>query len=251
MADEEDAKEVAGRLGLLGHGAYYLLLASLVVALTRTGSAQTDAQGAIDAVLRTPYGTVLLALLVVAFAAYAVHQAVQLVDADEWLDRGKHAASTLVWGGLTSLGASELLGGGGGSSGSTRGLTARVLELPGGRWIVVAVGVALLGVAAYQLNNGLNQRLDTELHELGLDERRWARRLGSTGYVGRSAAYAATAVFVITQGLRSSSDAAGGLDSALQRLIGTAYGPPVLWGVAVGFAAFGLYRLVEARYQSM
>lgn len=254
---DDDERQVAGRLGLLGHGTYYLLLTLLCGRLLVPGGGSEDAgaQGAIATVAQQPFGQVLLAALTLAFLAYAgVRWARVVLDGDDLRDRLKNALRASVWTVLTLLAGRSLVsglsGGGSGSSGGSTGtsVTARIFEVPGGTWIVVAVGLFLAGVAAYQLHKATDDALGDELHELGLDERRAARWLGRAGYLGRSLAYGAVALFVVQSALTRDPDAGRGLDGALQQAQQTSWGPWLLGAVTIGFGAFGLFRLVEARF---
>lgn len=258
---DDDEREVAGRLGLLGHGTYYLLLTLLCTRLLlgNSGGEETGAQGAIATVARQPFGQVLLAGLTLAFLAYAGVRWVRVVlDGDDVTDRFKNGLRASVWTVLTLLAGRSLVSGlsgggsGGGGSGGDTGtsLTARVLDAPGGVVIVVIVGIFLVGVAAYQLQKVTDDSLGNELHELGLEERRAVRWLGRAGYLGRSLAYGLVALFVVHSAVTRDPDAGKGLDGALQETLQNGWGPWLLGAITFGFAAFGVFRLLEARYAS-
>jgi hypothetical protein len=251
---DDDERQAAGRLGLLGHGTYYLLLTLLTGRLLLGNGAgqETGPRGAIATVARQPFGQVLLAGLTLAFLAYAGVRWVNAVREDELRDRLMNGLRAIVWTALTLLAGRALVSGltGGGSGGGTSGtsITRRVLEAPGGTWIVVAVGLFLAGVAAYQFREATDDTVVDELRELGLDERRAARWLGRAGYLGRALAYGLVALFVIQAALTRDPSAGRGLDGALQQAQSSSWGPFLLGAVTIGFAAFGLFRLVEARF---
>lgn len=251
----EDAHEAAGRLGLMGHGVYYLLLAMLCTQLLLgSGGQETGAQGAVATVARQPFGQLLLGGLTLAFAAYATIRWIRAVRASDLVDRAKNALRATIWTFLTALAGNALRSGiqaggssgGGGDTGTS--ITRTVLELPGGPWLVAAVGLFLAGVAAYQVDKATDDALGSELGELGLDGRRIARWLGRIGYIGRALAYGLVALFVVHAAMTHDPSAGKGLDGALQEAQQTSWGPWLLLAVTVGFAAFGTFRLVEARY---
>lgn len=252
--DAQDAHEAAGRLGLAGHGVYYLLLATLCTRLLLgTGGQETGAEGAIATVAGQPFGQFLLGALTLGFAAYATIRWIRVVREDDLADRAKNALRATVWTALTALAGNALRSGlqaGGSSGGGDTGtsFTRAVLEMPGGPWLVVAVGLFLAGVAAYQVNKATDDALGSELGELGLDERRLACWLGRIGYIGRGLAYGLVALFVVHAAMTHDPSAGQGLDGALQQARQTSWGPWLLLAVALGFAAFGVFRLVEARY---
>lgn len=253
---QEQAHDATGRLGLLGHGTYYLLLTLLCARLlVGGGGGQTDANGAIATVARQPFGQVLLAGLLLAFAAYAVMRWICVVREEELAERAKNVLRGIVWTALSVLTGNALLHGvrGGGSGGSGGGgagsLTQSVLDAPGGQWLVGAVGLFLAGVAVHQFRKATDDSLGSELQELGIDGRRAARILGRVGYLGRALAYALVAAFVVHAAwTHDPASATRGLDGALHQTRQSAYGTWLLLAVTIGFAAFGAFRLVEARY---
>lgn len=253
--DAQDAHEAAGRLGLLGHGVYYLLLAMLCGRLLLgTGSEETGAEGAVATVARQPFGQLLLGGLTLAFAAYATIRWIRVVRGDDLADRAKNALRASIWTILTALAGNALRSGlqaggssgGGGDTGTS--ITRTVFEMPGGAWLVAAVGLFLAGVAVYQVNKATDGALGSELGELGLDEQRLARWLGRVGYIGRALAYGLVGLFVVHAAVTHDPNAGEGLDGALQQARQSSWGPWLLLAVAVGFAAFGAFRIVEARY---
>lgn len=253
--DHEEARDATGRLGLLGHGTYYLLLTMLCARVLFGGSGEkADASGAIETVAQQPFGQVLLAALTLAFAAYALVRWSRVVLLDDLGDRAKNALRAVVWTALTVLAGNALLAGfrggsGGGGGSSSNSLTQAVLAAPGGRWLVVAAGLFIAGVAVYQFRKATGDSLGSELQELGLDGHRLACNIGRIGYSGRGLAYGLVAAFVVHAALtHDPQQAARGLDGALREAQQSSYGTWVLLAVTLGFFAFGVFRLVEARY---
>lgn len=252
-----DAQEGASRLALLGHGVHYLLLALLTSQLLTGGGngEQASAQGAIAKVASQPFGQLLLAGLTIAFIAYALRRWGLLIQKDDTKKQVKNALSGAVWTFLSFLAASTLLQGlgvtgGSGGSGSTSGtsITGKILGLPGGQFLVGLIGLAIIGVAVYYGRKASDTALGNELGELGLDGRRIATVLGRVGYAGRSLAYGLVGLFVIRAAMNHDPEAGKGLDGALRTVQQASWGTWVLLLVTIGFAAFGAFRLLEARY---
>lgn len=244
----------AGRVGLVGHGVYHLLLTLLCGRLLLGGSGEeAGARGAIATVARQPFGQVLLTCLTIAFAAYAATRWIRVVRRDGAGTKAANALRASVWTFLSVLGGNAVRTGlqaSGAAVGDSTGtsITRTVLELPAGPWVVGAVGLLLVGVALHQARRAVNGSLSHELEELGLDERRAARLLGRAGYAGRALAYGAVAAFVVHAAATHDPQAGRGLDGALREAQQTTWGPWLLLAVTIGFAAFGLFRLTEARY---
>lgn len=252
----DDAEEGMSRLALLGHGIYYLLLALLTSQLLTSGGngKEAGAEGAIATVVSQPFGQFLLAGLTIAFVAYALRRWKLLIEKDDTKKQVKNALSGAVWTFLSFLAARTLLQGLGltGASGSggeaSTSLTASILGLPGGQLLVGLVGVGIVGAAAYYAKKASDRALGNELGELGLDGRRVATVLGRVGYAGRSLAYGLVGLFVLRAAINHDPNAGKGLDGALRTVQQASWGSWVLLAVAVGFAAFGAFRLLEARY---
>lgn len=251
----DDAEEGMSRLALLGHGIYYLLLALLTSQLLTGGGngEEASAQGAIAKVASQPFGQFLLAGLTIAFIAYALRRWKFLIEKDDTKKQVKNALSGAVWTFLSFLAGSTLLQGlgvTGGGSGSTSGtsITGKVLGMPGGQFLVGLIGLGIIAVAVYYGRKASDQALGSELGELGLDGRRAATVLGRVGYAGRSLAYGLVGLFVIRAAMNHDPEAGKGLDGALRTVQQASWGTWVLLLVTIGFAAFGAFRLLEARY---
>lgn len=254
--DADDAEEGVSRLALLGHGVYYLLLALLTSQLLTGGTAQeAGPRGAIATVAMQPFGQLLLAGLTIAFIAYALRRWSQLVRKDDMTDRGKALLSGLVWTFLSYLAGRTLLEGlglvggtGGGSGGSGQSAAQSLLALPGGQVVLGLIGLGIVAAGLYFGREASDGSLGSELGELGLDGRRAATVLGRVGYAGRSLAYGLVGLFVVRAAANHDPDAGRGLDGALREVQQTSWGTWALLAVAVGLAAFGAFRLLEARY---
>ena len=251
----DDAEEGMSRLALLGHGIYYLLLALLTSQLLTGGGngEEASAQGAIAKVASQPFGQFLLAGLTIAFIAYALRRWKFLIEKDDTKKQVKNALSGAVWTFLSFLAGSTLLQGlgvTGGGSGSTSGtsITGKVLGMPGGQFLVGLIGLGIIAVAVYYGRKASDQALGSELGELGLEGRRAATVLGRVGYAGRSLAYGLVGLFVIRAAMNHDPEAGKGLDGALRTVQQASWGTWVLLLVTIGFAAFGAFRLLEARY---
>jgi hypothetical protein len=63
--------------------------------------------------------------------------------------------------------------------------------------------------------------------------------------------FALIGFFLLRAAWQYDPDEAIGLDEALQKLAGEAYGAFLLGAVALGLAAYGLFCLVQARYRDV
>jgi uncharacterized membrane protein YidH (DUF202 family) len=250
----------AARVGFLAKGLVYGLIGVLAVQIALGDSAQADQSGALSAVARQPFGTVVLWLAAVGFAAYALWRFSQAAwgrrdESDERMRTVKRVGSALngigylVLGVLSARTALE----GGGSGGGNTGLTARVLEAPGGQVAVVLVGLGVIGLALGLTWRGLTTDFDEHLDRGRMGGRTYdaVRRLGQVGYPARGLVFFIAGVFVVKAALEHEPGQAKGLDLALQQVAEAPFGQVLLVVVALGLICFGAFCVAEARYRRL
>jgi hypothetical protein len=272
----EQAEDVAGdvashdwfkrlaRFGMVARGVLYLVVALLALRLaTGNFDERADKQGALQAVVRQPFGKGLVAILAVGFAGYALWRFVEAVigprdekDARKaTVKRLGYAARGLLYAGLFASTAKLLVGANKGSDNetATTDWTARVLSWPGGRLLVAAVGVGVIGAGLYIGWRGWKQKFARKLksHEMDTGERKWVLRLGTVGNLARMVVSVVIGVLLVAAAAQADPHEAVGLDGALRRLAARRFGPTLLAFMALGLAAYGLFSLAEARYRRL
>ena len=178
--------EWLGRLGYAAKGLVYGLvgLLALQVALGR-GGALTDPRSALPVLLQAPFGRALLAVVALGLAGHALWRFVQaLLDTEA---RGRRLKGLLIRAGYAGVGvlylglalaAVRLSAGAGGTSGTdVPDLTARLMRQPLGRYLVLAVGLVVVGVGLYQIAKGWRRRFRRELRLAQMSARE--QRLGA------------------------------------------------------------------------
>jgi hypothetical protein len=259
-AKQGDWLEWAGRAGLTTRGLLYLTVGLLAVqvAVGDTGE-KADRQGALVAVARQSLGRGLIALVTVGMAAYALWQLV-LAVADPG-DKGDDASGVAKRAGCVGRAAIYLGGvatalplalGHHSSSGSKeQDLTARAFELPGGRWLVGAAGVAVIAAGLWNGWKGVSgkwrKRLETS--EMSKAEKQWAEPIAVGGLIGRMLVFGLVGGFLVRAAVRYDPTKGVGLDAALKEVRGKAYGPWALLVFALALALFGVFSLLQARWR--
>jgi hypothetical protein len=249
------------RAGLVAKGIAYLIVAviSIQVAVGEGGRPQGP-DGALEAVGDEPFGWALLLLLALGFVGYALWRVAQAL-----FDREREGRDPIGLGkrlgylgdGLVHLAlggvAVAVLVGSGSSSGSEQEATATVLDKPFGRWLMGAIGVAIvigsLGLAMWACTARFRKNLQTE--RMGETERRGYTALGVLGHVARAVVFGLVGVFLVRAAWQYDPDDAVGLDGALRELAGKPYGPYLLGLVAFGLLSYSLFCFVEARYRDV
>ncbi|GAB5533906.1 MAG: DUF1206 domain-containing protein [Rubricoccaceae bacterium] len=253
--------ETAGRVGYAVKGVLYALLGVLAVEAARGGGSAEGQTGALRSLAGEPFGSILLGVLTVGLAAYALWRLSTAVldpeghgtDASGLVHRGGYLASALAYGTFAFV-AGRLVFGDGGGSGSGGGAseqTQMAFGLPGGRWLVAAAAVALVGFAIREAWRAYSA---TFMSNLALDgfarhKRTLIERLGRAGLAARAVVYGLMGVSLAVAAWQTDAQEAVGLDGALASLRDAPYGPWLLGAVGLGLAAYGLYCGVNARYR--
>jgi hypothetical protein len=241
-------------VGLVSYGVVHLLIAWIALRVAWGSGGDASQQGALRALSKTGAGPVLLVVVAVGMLTLALWQAVEAAfgngrvaeqhdEAHRTRKRLSSAGRALVYL-LLGISAFRLVLGDGGSKGQEDGLTSRLLSVPLGRVLVVAVAVAVLAVGISQVVRGVRQ---TFTEDLSGDRTRATRVLGSVGYVAKGVAFAVVAGLFGWAALSYDAKKAGGLDAALHTVASQPQGSLLLTVLAAGFAAFGLFCFVWAR----
>jgi hypothetical protein len=253
-----------GRFGYTAKGVMYVLIGLLAVQVVlRRGGAMTDQQGALVHVAQVPFGRVLLLVLALGIAGYALWRFLQAACDTEHKgsDMGGILAR-LIYAGIGAfhvslvVGALNLLRTGSApknSSVAAQDWTARFLGKPFGQWLVAIAGLLVIGGGCYQGYKAFKAKFREELHlaEMGATTERWVVALGRVGFAARGVVFGLIGVFLVYAGLRANPGEARGIDSTLATLAAQPFGPWLLGFVALGFVAYGLFLFAEACYRRM
>jgi Domain of Unknown Function (DUF1206) len=257
------AVEAMARAGLAARGLTYLIIALIAAQIALGGSAQSaDQHGAIEDVASRPFGRLLLIALALGFAAYALWRwSVAAVGSPgagaesavkEWVQRLGALAMGLVYAGLCI--STILVVAGRSTSSSTQqqqSATARLLGLPLGRALVIAIGVGVVIGGIVVIWRALTRKFEKHLalEKMGPRMRRWATGLGIAGNGAGGIVLGLVGVFLIQAADANNAHASKGLDQTLRTVAHAPFGQALLLVVAVSLAAYGLYSFVEMRFR--
>lgn len=256
--DRDTAVTAVARTGYAARALVYLSTGvfALLAAWERR-PLPVGAEGALAQWADWPLGQVWLAAAAVGLVGFAAWRTLQAVlDADRLgrapkalmrrAGKGVSAALhlALAWSAFQLLDASADLQ----ETAQARESAARVLALPFGRALLLAVSGATLVAAAGNLLKASGASFGRELACVGLD-RRWAVALGRSGFVARGAAFALVTVYLARAASTGDAAEVRSLGGALAALESQPAGSWLLTALALGFAAFGAYGLVQARFR--
>jgi hypothetical protein len=259
------ATEGAARAGLSARGVIYLLVGALALQIAfGDGHQQADRGGALAEISGKPFGAVVLwalAVGLVGMALWRLSEAVFGAGGPEGRKATKRLSSAGRFVFYAFVASSVLLfaagsrggGGGGNSDKQSKDMTAKVLQMPGGQWIV---GLAGIGIAAAGVWIGVRavMRKYHDKLKLGQMSRRARQAVDITGVGGgaaRGLVFAAAGVFAVRAAVEYEPDKAKGLDDTLRSFAHTPAGPWLLVCVAAGFVLFGLFSFAMARWRKV
>ena len=251
-----------GRLGYAAKGIVYIVIGLLATGgALGVGGRSTDTRGALQTIGEKPFGKIALVIVMIGLFGYAAWRltsaatdaerrgdapssiAMRIADAGRGLAYGSLGVWTLRY--LTSD-ASR-------SGNQTRGWTDRVLELPAGRWIVIAIGLGIIAYAGYQCYRAATgsflRRLD--FSSSSATAKRWVERSGRFGIAARAVVFGIIGVLLVRAGWTYDPSKAGGIRESLNVLAVQPMGRLLFGVVAVGLIAFGVFELATARYRVM
>ncbi|MFJ8001520.1 DUF1206 domain-containing protein [Streptomyces sp. NPDC096310] len=263
------AMDMAARWGFAARGVIYLLIGALALRVAfgdgggSEGGRQADRGGALAELAAKPMGAVLLWALgagLVGMALWRLSEALFGAAGPDGRKAGKRllSAGRAVFYGFTAysvlaFAAGDQGSGSGSSDQESRDVTARALELPGGRWIV---GIAGAGIAAAGLWIGVRAVLrkyhkHLKLAGMSRPARRFVDVTGVGGGSARGILFTAAGVFVVLAAVAYEPDRAKGFDDTLRSFTETPAGPWLLALVAVGLMLFGLFSWAMARWRTV
>ena len=241
----------------MARGIIYILIGwvAVLVALGHR-SHEADQQGALQLLAGKPYGAVSLWLLGIGIAAYALWRLSEAAygvagEGNRAGPRLRSLARAVIYAGLAYLTFQVISGTHGSQSGQQQDFTARVMQHPGGRWLVGVAGLIIVIIGLVLSMEGIRRRFMRYLRtsQMSSRTRRVVRLLGTIGTVARGVVVALVGIGVIDAAVSHNPASSGGIDKALLTLRNQPAGPVLLMLAALGLVIFGLYGLCEARWR--
>lgn len=254
------------RAGYVAKGVVYTLVGGLATWTAFTTASQVEgSKGALATLRDEPMGNLLLLLLSAGLLAYAAWRAVQAImdpegtddtDLTDHVQRTYAAISAVLHGALAlyAFRLTDFAGRAGGSdSGGLETRASSILSQPFGRWILGAIGVAVVGVGIRQFYRSAKKSFQDKLQLARLSER--ARTVLVCGaqiaLASRGVVFSAIGTLLIVAAVKSNPDAAAGTQGALQFFREQQFVPYLFVVVATGLLLYGLYQFAKARFRKI
>jgi hypothetical protein len=260
QARRSDGMDAAVRFGLVAYGFVYLLIAWVAAQLAvgnHTG--KPSAQGALAQLAHDSLGRVVLWAVAIGLFVLVIWRVLEAVGGHRGADgaelvrkRVMSLGKAVLYGALGVSALRIAMGGGGGSSRTQKTMTARLMDLPAGQWLVGLVGLAIVAYGAGLVWRGWTDHFLKHLDGEGRsgDAGRAYTWFGRVGYVAKGIAFGMVGLLVGYAALTHEPRKSGGLDQALTKLLHQPFGPYLLVAIAAGIACYGLFCFAWARHLS-
>lgn len=253
------------RLGYATKGVVYIIIGFLAGKLALgLGGQATDQRGALRDIATSPFGKFLLVIVAIGLLAFGLWSLIQAIFDTE--GEGRKAKGIIARIGYAvvgvaylalAFGAYQLVAGTGtggkSTTSTTQDATAKLLALPIGVPLVIIVGLVILGVAFYLYARAWTAKFQRRLalSSLRPQLRKTMVNLGRLGYAALGVVFTIIGIFLIVAAVQFNPKQAKGLDAAIAELTRLPLGQVLLFLVALGLLAYGIYSFVEARYRRL
>jgi Domain of Unknown Function (DUF1206) len=250
------------RAGLVARGAMYGLIGIIAVQIAVGNShQQADRSGALRLVAATPFGKVILWLLVIGFAGLTLWRLSEAAFGAA--GAGGHKNSTrllclvkaVIYGALTFSVLKYALGLGAPASTNqqSQDLTATAMKHQGGQAAVAIAGLIIAVAGLYLAYQAYRRKFlqDMRMGSVSPRTRKVVTWFGEVGGVARGAVFLTIGVFLVVAAVEANPGQAKGIDSALRTLASTPLGPWLLGLIAIGLVLFGVFSWCEARWRQV
>ncbi|MER6114821.1 DUF1206 domain-containing protein [Streptomyces sp. A0642] len=266
QAGDSKAVEVGGRAGFVARGVIYFLVGFLALRIAFNGGdskKQADRGGALSEIAQKPFGSALLWVLGIALVGMALWRLSEAIfgapgpDGDKATKRLASAGRAVFYGfvaySVLSFAAGGKSSGSGSSDSQSQDVTAKVLDLPGGRWIVGLAGAAIVGVGLWIAARAAMRKFHKRLRMEAMSpaQRRGVDITGVFGGLSRGIVFAVAGGFAVSAAVKARSGEAKGMDDTLRSFASAPAGPWLLALIAIGLAAFGLFSFAHARWRKI
>ncbi|MFF2370237.1 DUF1206 domain-containing protein [Agromyces sp. NPDC058110] len=254
-ARQSRAFRLLARSGFAVLGLVHVVIGAIAISVAiGAGGGEADQSGAMQQIARVPFGIVVLWAIVLGLAALGVWQVaeallVQEPDAKKkWGNRVKELGTALAY---FATGATALvfaLGGSSDSSESSTSLSATLLATPGGVFLLVLIGLVVIGIGIGFVVSGVRKTFEKQVSLPAGAVGRGIRTLGVVGYLAKGIVLGVVGVLFVVAALTHDPEQAGGIDAALKSLAALPFGQVILWLVGAGLIVYGAYCFARARY---
>jgi len=259
QAENSEWFDKAIRAGLVAYGVVHLLIAWLALQLAFGESeGAASSKGAMQQLAEQPFGTTLLWLVAIGMLMLVLWKLLDAWkghededdDKSKWAKKGFDVLKAVLYGTIGFSALRTAMGGGSSSKGGTDSTTAKIMDLPGGQFLVGLIGLAIIGYGANQIRTAYTEKFREKITAQGKagDAGQAYIYFGKAGYTAKGIAVGIVGGLFLYAALTHEAKKSGGLDQALHTVLQQPFGPFLLGIIAVGIACYGLFCFARARY---
>jgi len=254
--------ELAARAGYSISGVLHLLIAYIVVQLAFGTAGDADQSGALATLAAQPGGAVALWLTAAGLVALALWRIAEAILGShpsepgrehdglyDVFERIKSVALAAVYAGIALAAVKFANGGGQSNTAQNTGLTAQLLQTGWGKAVLLIAAAVIIGVGGYHVYKGLSTKFEEDLTISGGGP--LITPLGIAGYTAKGIVLAGAGILLIVATVTTDPSKGAGLDAAVKSLGEAPFGKALLIAAALGFAAYGAFCFVLARFSRM
>jgi hypothetical protein len=253
-AGNSQVLRVVARAGFAASGLIHLLLGYLAIRVATHHGAESDQTGALAQVSKLPGGTIILWLTVIGLFALGLWLVLQAVlgigssSKKRWVRSLVSVAKAAAYLALGWSAATTAMGTATSATSSSEKASSSILTLPGGRILLVVVGLVAAGVGVYMIVKGIRQKFRDDIALPSGSAAKPVVAFGIVGYVAKGIAIVVVGILFVVAAATLDPNKASGLDGALKSLAQLPFGQVILIAVGIGLICYGLYSFVRARY---
>lgn len=250
--------ERMARFGYACKGSMYVIIGALAAATLVGRGEAADRHDAFHFILTKPFGRLALIVIAAGFLGYAAWRVLGgVVDSEShgagWKGLALRAGSVVrgVFYGWISV---ELLRAvlqdramGKSSDTEARHWTARVMDKPFGRWVVAAAGVSIITYCIWQLYKAVTGKFSKQIRLRSVPP--YLVAISRFGIAARSVVLAVVGSSLVRAAWRAAPSRASGTSGAMRSIALQPFGAWLLVLIGFGFAGYGVFAFVNARYR--
>lgn len=242
---------VLARGGFIASGVVHILIGALAISVARGLRRHADQSGALDAVADAPGGIIVLWIAVVALLGLAVWQWTGPMSPRPERALPRKVRDRFKAIGFLAVALAALVFASGGHSNTAKSahtLSSWLIGLPGGIFVLMAVGMAVGSVGVTFAFRGLSRHFREDIDPPTGPAGVAVVALGVVGYTAKGIALVIIGLLFAGGALFGDASWTTGLDGAFRFLTTLPTGVWPLFFIAGGFVAYGIYQACRARY---
>lgn len=253
--------EKGARFGHLTKGLLYGLMGALALQFALgTGGQLAGGQEAAHVVEQQPFGRVLLVLLAVGLAGFAIWRVISGIkdaehDGQDGKGLAKRAAAVAsgLANGALSVAVFQMALGQPSGGGGARSWVGQILAQPFGAVVIAVAGLAIVIAGLAQFYQAYTKKFLEKLDSQGMSprQRRVVTIMGQVGYSARGVVFPIIGIGLLRAALAHDASQTRGVREALVEIARSGAGQLLLGVVAVGFLAFGSFLVASARHRQI